>query len=336
MKNPVSWVKADLYRHLQHALDLELWTIPLYLTALYSIRDLTKIKHQDFPEAARLIYSVVVQEMLHVELVCNLSNALGHSPRFHCPHYDVSRNIPFIHPPHELLPDYLQDYNIKPRALTRECLQLFCAIELPQPVKAFTWEHEKEYNSIAELYEAIKVGVATLWDTCFVGPHHNTKQKNTFSEYHEGHGKKHGFSIKIDSLESALKAIDAIIEQGEGADDNRVPVDFRPPPMEGNESFDPAYYKGDLSHYQKFSILLHSHHRLPPVYNEEKTDLAEGANAKLKSDYLAFWRLMEASFNSDGEEMPKAFWKAMYALGPSIAAVWESGMCPDFTIDNIN
>lgn len=331
MKNPASWNKSDLYRHLQHALDLELWTIPLYLTALYSIRDLTKTNPKDYPVAAKLIYSVVVQEMLHVELVCNLSNALGHAPRFKQPHYDASRGIPFIHPKHHLVPDELKGYEVKPQALSAQCLRLFCAIELPQPLQEIVWEHEREYNSIAEVYKAIELGVIALWDSCYVGAAHNTRQKNTFNEYHKEHGKKHGFSIKINSIESALKAIEAIIEQGEGADDKRVPADFRPPRNKTGEDFDPAWYKGDLSHYQKFSILLHSHHKLPAIYSVQKTEEAEAVNQKMQADFFSFWKLMESCFNDTSEEMPSAFWIQMYGLADSIAAVWQAGMCPDFT-----
>lgn len=44
MKHPETWTKTDLHQHLEHVLKLELWTIPLYLTALYSIKDLEKLK----------------------------------------------------------------------------------------------------------------------------------------------------------------------------------------------------------------------------------------------------------------------------------------------------
>src|SRR6185503_8396851 len=110
MKHPSHWTKQDLHHHLQHALNLELWTIPLYLTALYSIKDLKKLKHEQYPEAAKLIFSVVVQEMLHVELVCNISNALGFSPKFLPPVYDEHKGIPFIHPAKDSLPPVLHDY----------------------------------------------------------------------------------------------------------------------------------------------------------------------------------------------------------------------------------
>src|SRR6478736_301755 len=108
MKNPSNWDRSDLNRHLQHALNLELWTIPLYLTALYSIKDLPKTKHAEFPKAAKLIFSVVIQEMLHAEILTNLSHALGYSPKFRFPAYDESKGIPFIHPPGHSLPDDLK------------------------------------------------------------------------------------------------------------------------------------------------------------------------------------------------------------------------------------
>jgi len=41
---------------------------------------------------------------------------------------------------------------------------------------------------------------------------------------------------------------------------------------------------------------------------------------------------METNFNKEGSEMPGSFWTGMWALGNSIAAVWESGMCPDFNV----
>ena len=147
MKNPIHWNKSDLHHHLQHALNLELWTIPLYLTSLYSIKDLKKLKPKEYPESAKLIFSVVVQEMLHMELVCNISNALGYPPKFFSPNYNEQKGIPFIHPSKENLPHDIKDYIVKPQPLNEQCLRLFCAIELPHPKKEMLWEKEKSYKS---------------------------------------------------------------------------------------------------------------------------------------------------------------------------------------------
>ena len=80
MKAPQNWTVEDLHTHLQQAIDLEFWTIPLYLSALYSIQDLDKLDRDDYPVSAKLLAAVAIQEMLHLELVCNLANALGQQP----------------------------------------------------------------------------------------------------------------------------------------------------------------------------------------------------------------------------------------------------------------
>ncbi|XP_019623628.1 PREDICTED: LOW QUALITY PROTEIN: uncharacterized protein LOC109469537 [Branchiostoma belcheri] len=64
----------ELKKTLQIALQLELSTIPPYLSALFSIKD------GDNQEVTALIRSVVVDEMKHVALVANLLNAIGGAP----------------------------------------------------------------------------------------------------------------------------------------------------------------------------------------------------------------------------------------------------------------
>jgi hypothetical protein len=330
MKHPSNWNKADLHAHLQHALDLELWTIPLYMTALYSIKDLKKLNHTDYPEAAKLLLSVLIQEMLHMELVCNISNALGYSPRIPQPNYDEQKGIPFIHPAKEYLPPDLYGYQVRPQALNEQSLRLFCAIELPHPKKDIAWENERSYNSIADLYQALKTGISALWNECYVGDRNNTKQKNSFYEYRFRSGMKHGFSQHVHSPETAFKAIDAIIEQGEGADSVHVPVDFRPRHVQDGQEFETAWYKSSLSHYQKFRILLHSHHKLPPVYPENNTDKNAEIQQNMKRLFAEFLLDTQANFNSEGDDMPGPFWNKMFNLGVAIAAVWEAGLCPEF------
>lgn len=66
--------RADLHRVLQQALRLEHATVPAYLTALFSLKPGRNL------EVARIIRSVVLQEMLHMALVANIINALGGEP----------------------------------------------------------------------------------------------------------------------------------------------------------------------------------------------------------------------------------------------------------------
>lgn len=330
MKHPSHWNRKDLEEHLQHALDLELWTIPLYLTSLYSIKGIDDMDHADFPPAAKLVYSVVVQEMLHAELVANLCLAMGFKPRFDFPEYDSSKGIPFIHPPASAIPKELAGYEVKPQALNEQALKLFCAIELPRPKREIDWNEESEYDSIAELYEAIRIGVEHHWDSCFVGAHVAETQKETFNEYCNTDEKQHGFSVVIQTLDDALNAIEAIVEQGEGADAKHVPSEFQPPSYHHSDNSDIAWYKGDLSHYQKFKILLHSSDKLPEVYSDSMSDEAMALNREMMLKYHSFWKTLQNSFHRGDDEMDPAFWTEMFELADSIVAVWKAGMCPRF------
>ncbi|XP_013410453.1 uncharacterized protein LOC106173762 [Lingula anatina] len=78
LENPILGQPApsieNLRTLLQQAMELELSTIPPYLTALMSIKEGFNV------EIGRRIKSVVVQEMLHMALVGNLLNAVGGSP----------------------------------------------------------------------------------------------------------------------------------------------------------------------------------------------------------------------------------------------------------------
>lgn len=67
-----------LTRALQAAVELEFFTVPPYLTALWSVCD-----QQHF--AARTLRAVVYEEMQHLSLACNLLAAVGGTPRLNQP-----------------------------------------------------------------------------------------------------------------------------------------------------------------------------------------------------------------------------------------------------------
>jgi hypothetical protein len=87
----------------QAAVDVELFTIPLYMTSLYSIQGMHQItsKGNDFykgrlwpgpatsaapktvnEQAFNIIFSVFIQEMLHLQLAANIATAIGVTPSF--------------------------------------------------------------------------------------------------------------------------------------------------------------------------------------------------------------------------------------------------------------
>jgi len=325
MKNPKDWTKANLHQHLQDAVDLEFWTIPLYLTAAYSIKGLKELEAKSYPDAAKLVLSVVIQEMLHLEIVCNLCNALGHSPRFDTPQY--SGSIPFIHPQKTDVPAHLQGYTLALGPLDENRLKLFCAIELPEAEKNTNWETQDSFHSIRQLYLALRDGITHLWGECYTGDAANTRQKRCFGGY-KSKGGHHGFSQSVNSLATACNAIEAIIQQGEGASAHHVSPEFQPP-REG-EKFDTGWYKGELSHYQKLSILLHHRDHLPEVYTLAAGGGIAAAQDKLQIAFTDLRQELASSFNAVGPDMSADFWDKMFALKNAIIGVWEAGACPQF------
>src|SRR5262249_46804282 len=73
--------RAALQETLQSAIELEHATIPTYLYAVYSIRPGSNTEIQ------KLILSVVIEEMLHMSLACNILNAIDGSPCIDTPDF---------------------------------------------------------------------------------------------------------------------------------------------------------------------------------------------------------------------------------------------------------
>jgi hypothetical protein len=142
---------GSLHGLLQQALEVELFTIPPYLTALYSIEEGAN------PAAVAILQSVVMEEMLHAALVSNVMNAVGAAPqiqtaektgkpgRFHYP-----AQIPHI--TRELVIDLLP--------FSKRAIVDFKAIELPED--RTKWTVRGGVYSIGQLYDRIRNMLITM------------------------------------------------------------------------------------------------------------------------------------------------------------------------------
>ena len=68
-----------LIAHLQATVDVELFTIPLYLTATYSFTQ-AALNTDVVYNLQQKTLSVAVQEMYHLQQACNLCNVFGVTP----------------------------------------------------------------------------------------------------------------------------------------------------------------------------------------------------------------------------------------------------------------
>lgn len=179
--------------------------------AMYSIEDQNS-------EAALLIRSIVVEEMLHAVLATNLLLAVGGAPDFastaYMPRYPME--LPHHRPPLiiDLAPCSLE--------LVRE---LFMRIEQPETHGAPA--EPDEFETLGQFYHALEIGVAELSDRfdLFSNPQAGAQLSNhTFYQPVTLDAEDSGGLVLITDLDSAIEAIEIIVHQGEGMSDEKWPT----------------------------------------------------------------------------------------------------------------
>jgi hypothetical protein len=195
----------SLRAHLRTAMRIELATVPMYLYALYSIDD-------PATDAARLIRSIVAEEMLHLALVANLLLAIGGEPEFLGA--DLLPTYPSTLPNHE--PPLT--LNLAP-ATPDQIVSTFLVLEQPDPEGSSGTDDV--YDSLGEFYAAIEEAVGRLPDL-FGDPQVERQLSDPrFYAAVAFNNEDSGDLMQIDGVTSARAAIDVIIHQGEGLSDGR-------------------------------------------------------------------------------------------------------------------
>ena len=198
-KLPLKGWTADRVRaHLQNAIYLEMWTVPLYLTSAYSLDvpvnprtnrpefasvptkdgkpDFDKFTQTDYNQFAfNNILSVAIQEMLHVELAGNLLNAVR-SPDDSTPVTFTGSGDdpqpPSSAPQYNAPPACLAD-DVLPSGVTLQLGQfdenqalLFQWVEADQPIPPPPYDIEEwhaSYNAIGHFYTSLMYGMRACW-----------------------------------------------------------------------------------------------------------------------------------------------------------------------------
>ncbi len=311
------WDMRHLRTHLQGVVDLEFWTIPYYMTAMYSIKDPTS-------EAYRLIQAVVYQEMLHAQLASNIANAFGYSPTFNAPVYQGT-NIPHINfdldvpnPTFTYTP-----YSAELGPLDQQRVNGMCLIEYPewdtQRQPALN-QHRSDYGSIAEFYDAVRVGVTELRS-------HLRGGVNQVSEFQEFYNNSPQHTVTLDAergYQQAMTLFDIIVDQGEGQteSDTEIPTEFQNTADGFMDSWD---------HFQKFSYIREMR-QLPPTYSgvpdPEPGSPGYAAQQTLIKDFAAFRQTLEALFSGAN---PVQFGPLMAKIGGDVLTCWQRGAIPRFS-----
>ena len=190
---------VELRDHLQWAIEVEHTTIPSYLCALYSMDPARN------PAAAEVLRSVVLEEMLHLALAANLLNAVGGRPELDSPRLlpGYPRPLPHRDPP----------LTISLLPFGEEAIDLFLQIERPCTPDAPP--QADQYATIAQFYAAIRSGLVEL--TAELGEAAVFCGDAGLQVVDEHSRGGPGRIFAITGIETALRALDLIVEQGEGA-----------------------------------------------------------------------------------------------------------------------
>jgi hypothetical protein len=212
--------RAQLIYLLTESAELEHGILCCYLFASMSLKDsVDEGLSPDQLKAVRrwreLIREISLQEMLHLASVCNLLTAVGGAPQLRRPNLPVSPRA------------YPESFKLRLYPFCMEAIDQFVAIEqptsllpAPPPEESMKlgklsdiFSAEREYKSQGQLYGGVEDGLKYLAqkygeDRLFVGP----PGAQTADQY---------FNLPdlmpIRDLESALKTLKVIVEQGEGA-----------------------------------------------------------------------------------------------------------------------
>jgi CDGSH-type Zn-finger protein len=304
----------SLREHLQWAIQLEHATIPPYLTALYSLKPGANV------EARHILTSVVIEEMLHMTLAANVLNAIGGAPKLDRPDF-IPRYPTF-------LPHSAEAFEVSLEPFSKGAIDTFMQIE--RPAEADAPDEDDEYDTIGQFYQAIEHGIQHLCEelgeaAVFSGDPGRQITPDQF-DYHAS-----GRVIGVYDLQTALAALEEIIDQGEGLAHKEV--------WDGDrDMFHPE--REEVAHYFRFmeirdgrsfqrgdtpasgptgpSIDVDWSAVYPMRRNPRTQDMRGGSDvvAKMGEFNLAYCDLMRAlerAFNGEREQLSRAI-PAMHEL----------------------
>jgi Ferritin-like len=205
-QHDINWLKSSL----QSATELEFATIPPYLCALWSIID-------ESGPVYRRIRGIVLQEMLHMGLACNMLTTIGGTPNINggsaVPSYPGS------------LPGGVRPRLTVPlQGLSKDAVRnVFMQIEYPEQPLALA----ETYPTIGAFYDAILAAVQRLSPSAITGAR---QLENDILGL-----------TKLTNQTDVEQAIALIKEQGEGTDQSPFATDFG----------------GGLAHYYTFGEIYH-------------------------------------------------------------------------------
>ncbi len=223
---------AELLPVVQKVIELEHATIPPYLCGYFTIQQGSN------QESADIIRSVVVEEMLHLTIACNLMNALGGKPAIDTPNFvpNYPGELPFGIGDHfkvhlrKCSIDQVRDVFMKIEE-PEDPIDVPVMMEAPMAVMDIDLTIGALYQALSAKLQQLEKEAQATGKTIFVGD--QARQVVPLQWFRD---PREMFAIT--TIEDAVKAIDVIVDQGEGT------------------TTDPFDESGEPSHYYRFEQIV--------------------------------------------------------------------------------
>lgn len=218
----LDWIKKAL----QFAVELEHSTLPLYLSGMFSLETQNYTTYN-------LIRSVVMEEMVHMAIACNILSAIGGRPEIK----NINPGFPRKGLPGNAEPD-LQAVLAK---LSKNQLENYLRVEMPDFLLPEEYRKE-EYPTIGSMYNSILKAIEANADEI----RNAVKSGGSSNQVGDDIGfTTITYSPGQDPLKDIISGIHEILDQGEGAISRTMHAGI------ASES--------EPSHYTRFAEIYYGH-----------------------------------------------------------------------------
>jgi hypothetical protein len=224
----------DLFPTIQLAIDLELSTIPVYLCGLFTLKETGTGEAN--ADVAEIMGSVVNEEMLHLCIASNLLIALGGSPVINMPS-PAQYPGPLADGTDDSLIAHLLPFS------RDAVLNLYMRIEEPDtivqpsgppiPLQPAPPPQPGQFQSIGDFYRTLIAQLQTLPANSINPDPSSTNQKNQVVNVFFTDPP---LPAPITDINSAVAALNIIVDQGEGSSTSPIGID----PLDPDET--PAHF----------------------------------------------------------------------------------------------
>jgi hypothetical protein len=307
---------AELQEALLTTIQLEFSTIPPYLCSQWSINN-------DASDVSDLIQGVVVQEMLHFGLACNMYTATGGSllgeiatPGF-VPTYPTNGLPGGVHP----------GLTVSLLPVGNQALQTFMSIEYPDVAPVVQQPNSPPPPApptpptIGQFYRTIAAGFQTVFPSGKLpnDPSHNQVVTNVDSDQ----------LFAINTLADALQAIAEITAQGEGSSASPDEGTFDPSELAHYYTFAEVYYGKTVAQVGSGFQYSGATVSMPTVFNFAPQPPNSPDQKTFINTFTTLMTQLEQCWTS-GFSIEKAI-GTMFSLQSAGVALIQAGATPQFT-----